>query len=255
MPTVRAIHMSPVKSLRLMSIEAAEIAPAGIAGDRELLLVDDRGRVASQRQLPVLAQVESRLDGDRAALELRMPGGDTVAGPLEEKDADTIVMYGRSVPGHWMDGPFAAAVSELANRPLRLFRCSVAGDGLDMHPVSLLSASAVDQLAAHGGHQGDLDARRFRPTLLLDECQPHAEDGWIGGRVQAGDAVLDVVSRDVRCALTTRNPLTGERDADTLRWIGDARPMPDGKICFGVYADVVQPGSVRVGDPVVPLTP
>jgi MOSC domain-containing protein len=254
MPTVCAIHVSPVKSLRLMSVEAAEISPEGIAGDRELLLVDERGRVATQRQFGVLAQLESRLSGDRDRLELRLPDGSTLEGPLTEEEAAAVVMYGRMVPGHWVNGPFAAAVSELVGRRLRLFRGEGTCAGLDAHPVSLLSRAAVSRLGQHGGHAGDLDARRFRPTLLLDGCEPHVEDGWVGGRVRAGEAVLEVVKLDVRCALTTRNPTTGERDADTLRWIAATRPRPDGEICFGVYAEVAQPGTVRVGDPVVPLT-
>ena len=58
---------------------------------------------------------------------------------------------------------------------------------------------------------------------------------------------------DPRCALTTRNPESGERDADTLRWIDETRGRVDGEVCFGVYADVVEPGDVRVGDTVEPL--
>ncbi len=64
--------------------------------------------------------------------------------------------------------------------------------------------------------------------------------------------MLDVAALDMRCAITTRNPLSGERDADTLRWIAESRPRTDGEICFGVYADVVEPGAVRVGDAVEP---
>jgi MOSC domain-containing protein len=248
MPTVRAIHVSPVKSLRLMRVESATIDPAGIPGDREFLLVDARGRLFNQIQTGVLAQIESRLDGER--LELRMPDGTLLDGVPEPDGATTFRMYGRPVEGHWVRGPWAGAISELVGRPLRLLRVDRAGAGLDAHAVSMLSTSAVDQLGAHGDHAGDLDARRFRPTLLLEGCPPHAEDEWLGRRVRAGDAVLDVSALDVRCAITTRNPLTGERDADTLRWIAQTRPRTDGEICFGVYADVVAPGTIRVGDPV-----
>ena len=61
---------------------------------------------------------------------------------------------------------------------------------------------------------------------------------------------------DARCAMTTRNPDTGERDFDTLAAIRDYRGLRNGKhLDFGVYADVEEPGPVRLGDPVEPLDP
>ena len=54
-----------------------------------------------------------------------------------------------------------------------------------------------------------------------------------------------------RCATTTRDPSTGERDLDTLRVIKEYRGLREGNnIDFGVYGDVEKPGRVRVGDPV-----
>jgi uncharacterized protein YcbX len=71
--------------------------------------------------------------------------------------------------------------------------------------------------------------------------------------VKVGDAVVAPVGDVGRCAVTTRNPDSGELDLDTLRVLtgyrreGRTEPLP-----FGVHAAVVQPGRVRVGDPVVP---
>jgi uncharacterized protein len=55
-----------------------------------------------------------------------------------------------------------------------------------------------------------------------------------------------------RCANTTYDPETGVRDHDTLRAIHEYRGKIEGEVCFGVYADVVEPGRVRVGDAVTP---
>ena len=59
-----------------------------------------------------------------------------------------------------------------------------------------------------------------------------------------------------RCAVTTRDPETGERDLDTLRLLKDYRGQreSDGAVLFGVYAYVERPGVVRVGDAFTPLT-
>ncbi len=42
------------------------------------------------------------------------------------------------------------------------------------------------------------------------------------------------------------------RDLDTLRLIIRRRGQIEGEVCFGVYAGVDRPGTVRVGDPVAP---
>jgi uncharacterized protein YcbX len=251
MARVQAIHLSPVKSLRLRAVPEARIDRDGIAGDREFLLLDDENRVATQRNVGVLAQVPSHYDGTR--LELQMPDGEIVSGEPAAGEIAETELWGRPITGALVVGPWNAALSRLAQRPLRLMRPAAAERGLDSHPVSVLSRAAVDALGAYAGRTGDLDARRFRPTLLITDCAAHEEDAWVGTKVRAGEAVLDVIRLDPRCVLTTRHPETGERDADTLRWIDQTRGRVDGEVCFGVYADVAQPGVVRVGDPVEPL--
>jgi uncharacterized protein YcbX len=72
--------------------------------------------------------------------------------------------------------------------------------------------------------------------------------------VSIGGAVVAPVGDVGRCAVTTKNPDTGEVDLDTLgtlaayRREGRTEPLP-----FGVHAAVVQPGRVRVGDAVSPM--
>jgi uncharacterized protein YcbX len=55
-----------------------------------------------------------------------------------------------------------------------------------------------------------------------------------------------------RCMMTTLDPDTLKRDADTLRVLLRYRKrMATGAPPFGVYAEVVSPGLVRVGDAAV----
>jgi uncharacterized protein YcbX len=90
--------------------------------------------------------------------------------------------------------------------------------------------------------------------FTLAGCDAHEEDEWNGRLVRFGDAVVRVGGAVPRCAVTTRDPDTGKRDLDTLHLIKRYRGVRDGEhIDFGVYGQVVEPGSVRVGDPVEPL--
>ena len=59
--------------------------------------------------------------------------------------------------------------------------------------------------------------------------------------------MLAVRDRAVRCAHTTASPKTGLRDTDTLGVLQEAWGHQD----FGVYAEVVETGTVEVGSEVV----
>ena len=100
-----------------------------------------------------------------------------------------------------------------------------------------------------------MDGRRFRMLFGVDGTEPHAEDAWVGGRVRIGDAVAQLHGNVGRCVITTQHPDTGIRDLDTLRTLKDYRgelPTTE-RLPFGVWGEVVEPGTVRLGDPVEPL--
>jgi uncharacterized protein YcbX len=253
MATVRAIHVSAVKSLRLMPVPEARIEQAGIPGDRQFALFDPhRGRVATQREIGALAQIQSRYDVATGELVLIMADGSKVAAAVNGGRPLSAKLWDRVVEGRAIDGPWSDAISDAVGRPLMLLEFTEDIRALDTHPISLLSQASADEVGRRGGLD-EFDARRFRPTLLLDGLGAHEEDRWVGRPVRAGDALLSVIRLDPRCALTTRNPETGERDADTLRWLASYRRAEDGDVYCGLYADVLEPGRVAVGDPVDPV--
>ncbi len=252
MPRVCAINVSAVKSLHLTPVAEAVIGHGGIEHDREFMLVDATGRVATQRNTRLLARISSTYDAAAGELELVLPGGERVRDTPSPIGTASVELWGREFSATVVNGPFAEAVSEVVGAPLRLLRAYDGIRGLDSHAVSLLSQASADEVGRRGG-RGGLDPRRFRPTLVIDGCDAHAEDAWVGGGVRAGEARLRVIRLDPRCALTTLDPDTGERDADTLRWLAGYRRHEDGEVYCGIYADVEAPGRVRVGDEVEPL--
>jgi uncharacterized protein len=254
MATVRAIHVSPVKSLRLMAVPEARLEREGIPWDRRFALLDPhRGRVATQREIGALAQIESRYDPATAELALVMPDGSEVVAAVNGGTPASVKLWDRMVEGRALDGPWADAISNAVGRRLQVLEVTGGIRAQDTYPVSLLSQASADEVGRRGGIEDGFDARRFRPTILMDGLGPHQEDEWVGRPVRAGEALLSVVKLDPRCALTTRNPETGERDADTLRWLTEYRRFDDGDVYCGLYADVIEPGTVRVGDTVEPV--
>ncbi|MGZ4481990.1 MAG: MOSC N-terminal beta barrel domain-containing protein, partial [Gaiellales bacterium] len=97
--SVRAIHVSPIKSLRLLSVDHAELGESGIPDDRRFLLLDERGRVATQRNVGALATAEARYDAAGGTLSLRMPDGREIVDTPRPDGRATTILWGQRVDG------------------------------------------------------------------------------------------------------------------------------------------------------------
>jgi uncharacterized protein YcbX len=246
--------MAPVKSMRLVSVDAVELDTTGIRGDRRFYLVDDEGALVNAKRVPALLSVRAAAENGR--LSLTLPDDSTVEAEVQpaEERIETI-FYGRPVAGRLVAGPWSEALSELAGRTIHLARTEREGDGVDRGRVAgatLVSTGSLEALRDAAGATGAVDGRRFRMTIGIDGVEPHAEDGWIGHHVRVGAALVAVRAHVGRCAVTTRNPDTGIRDLGTLDVIAEYRadvvtrePLP-----FGVWCEIVEPGPVAVGDAV-----
>jgi uncharacterized protein len=247
------ITIAPVKGLALESLPAALLGRDGVAGDRAFHLVDPLGRLVNGKHLSRLMLVRPEV-GD-GQLVLRFPDGTAVGGALELGEPVTTGFYGRPVGGRLVRGPWSRALSEYARSQVRLVRVERPGDGLDRGPhaaATLLGTGSLDAFAAAGGLDRRPDPRRFRMLLGVDGVAPHAEDGWLGRHVRVGSAVLVPRGNVGRCVVTTYHPDTAAHDLDTLKLLARYRAgvRTTEALPFGVWAEVVEPGPVAVGDPV-----
>ena len=216
-------------------------------------MIQEDGRLFRGAYHGPLVRVRPEYDSGAERLTLQFPDGSRASGEAVGEEPAVGDFWGRTVPGRVVAAELSEALSEYAGRHLRLLRAAEVGIGTDsLHPVSLVGAGSVAELARRLG-QAELDPRRFRMLLELSGTEAHAEDGWAGSLLRVGDAVVRVGGPVGRCANVTYDPESGLRDVDALRAIHDYRGKIDGEVCFGVYADVVEPGRVRVGDEVTPV--
>ena len=252
MPTVARFNVTPVKSTALHHPDEIQLDRGGTRGDRAFFFVDGRGkRFSGATKAPILP-IRSRYDAEADELELELPNGVVVSGqPAASAEALIVDFYGRPVRAHIVDGPFSEALSGYVGQTVRLARPDRQGEALDVRPVTLVSLASVEELSRRGGNDGGpLSPARFRMTIEIDGVStPHEEDTWRSRRVRVGEAELLVEDPVPRCVVTTLDPDTGLRDFPTLHVIKDYRGVsPEGQLEFGVYAQVVEPGRVRVGD-------
>jgi uncharacterized protein YcbX len=254
--TVSRLSVTPVKGLALHHPEEASLDEHGVATNRRFYLVRDDGRLFSGLHHGPLVRVRAEWDEGADRLSLFLPDGTVVEDAVRlGEPVKTDFWRRRDVPGRIVEGPWAEALSALASRRLRLVKADVSGAGVDVEPVTLVSEESVAELARQAGRE-TVDGRRFRMLVEVAGCSPHEEDSWAGRRVRLGEVLLEIGGPVPRCATTTRDPSTGLRDFDTLRAIAAYRGRRDGHdIDFGVYARVLEPGRVRVGEPVDPVEP
>jgi hypothetical protein len=224
-----------------------------VPGNRLFLLLGAGGERLRSSKTPWPVVVSAKYDPVSETLGMTFPGGIEVFGSATVTGEEIECELGKRrqrvtlVPGPWDE-----LLSELGGSEVRLARVEREGAAM-VEPVTIVSLASVARVAREAG-VASLDSRRFRTLFELDGAAEHEEDGWAQRRVRVGEAVIEIGDPVIRCAVTTRDPDTGERDLDTLGLIAAYRGQgDDGEIFFARYARVAEPGVVRVGDEVEAL--
>ena len=250
MPHVARFSIAPVRALGLEHPSEIELTELGVAEDRRFYLIDDRGRLIDRHVVPGLVRIATHTDPTGCYLRLEFPDGRIVEDDVQLGEPVETPIYGRVGVGHVVTGPWAHPLSHFAGRPIRMVRTDRVGGTRTRHPATLVSDGSLSQL---GGVLGvkEVDGRRFRMLIELGSAAAHEEDAWVGRRIAVGQTVLQISGAVPRCAYTTQNPDTGDRDLDTLRAIKAYRGLVDGTdLMFGVFGEVERPGMIRLGDTV-----
>jgi len=117
----------------------------------------------------------------------------------------------------------------------------------DVAPISLISRQTITRIAEESGTRED--PLRFRPNLLVDleSGQAFDELNWVGRILRVGNAArIAITEVDQRCMMITLDPASGKASPGILRCVVQQHAQ-----CAGVYATVLTPGEVCVGDAVV----
>jgi uncharacterized protein YcbX len=275
MGTVAALYRYPVKSMLGEPLASVVVTHAGLSGDRTHAVLDEKGAIGSAkhpRKWGHLLGCRSRVaEDDTVVVELPDRTAFTVGDP--DLDARLSKLLGiqvcviASAPAH---SRLERAVPEYEGGVPDVLRASASVDGtgekitvgkvapgtfFDYGRVHLVTTSSLTMLRSVCP-AGDFDPRRFRPNLLVDtgELPPFAEDGWQGWRLRVGEALFHVLVPTPRCVVPTLGHGELKADPGIMRAIAREHRVPVfdlGRLaCFGLYLDVLEPGSIRLGDTV-----
>ena len=127
-------------------------------------------------------------------------------------------------------------------------------------PVTLVSENSISHFDADSLHlvttaslnwlknllpDSTIDERRFRPNLSIDTLDEGlVEHNWIGKNLLIGDELkIKITGLTERCIMINMAQEELECDRHILQNISKKL-----KNNFGVYAKVIQPGIIRIGD-------
>ncbi len=249
--SVSLLARYPVKSMGGEELEQIYLGEGGVAGDRLYALLDlETGRIASAKNYKVFGRLldfRARLIGGDA-VEISFPGGGRVSTLDGDVDEALSRALGRRVKLLGSPPP-AARILRMNPFTGELRESELApGTFLDGAEVHLLTSSSLSWL---GKLVGDApDAWRFRPNILLEtEGVGRLEDGWVGGLLRVGEAILRVERPTRRCSIIS---LGEEGRVDRLGYL---KALKEHGGTLGVYCSVVSPGWVRLGDKAEILRP
>ena len=250
MPVVARCNLTPVKSTALIHPDAIDLRREGAVGDRRFLFVHPHGERLSGLSKAPLFRIRSTYDVEAEKLRLAFREGFDVSGDSTPfGDPVTVKLYDREVEARRVDPIFTEAARDATgDGMLELVRVDEPEYAGGIDRVSIVSRASVDDVGMRGGVD-QLDSRRFRMLVEIEDAAAFEEDGWSGKRIRLGDAIVRVGEQMPRCVLTTINPETASKDFPTLDVLASYRKVGR-QLMFGMYGDVKEPGIVRVGDPV-----
>lgn len=248
---VTALGITPVKGTRLRRVGAVRLDRNGVRENRRFFLVDETGEMVNATHLGALNTIVSDYDDSARRLWLTFPDGRVLDGEVRLGDQLTTRFYGEPAAARLVSGDWAEAISEYVGQPLRLVEAGEDG-AVDRGPsgaVTLISEASLGRLAEQAA-QPSVDSRRFRMLIEVNGVGPHEEDGWVGRTLHVGESVFRGRGHVGRCVITNRDPESGEITLQTLKILGRYRRELETTepVAFGIYGEIVQPGTIRVGD-------
>jgi uncharacterized protein YcbX len=265
---LQSIHIHPVKAFRGIAPREAAVEPWGLAGDRRWALIDDEGKVVTQREQPrlALAAADPMAGG---GVRLSAAGRTPLSVPVPEPTGTvTASVFGTKVEAVPANDAAHAWCSEYLGTGVRLVHMddpatrrpvdpeyALPGetvgfaDGYPLLVTTLASLEALNSLLAKGdrAHEGPLPMNRFRPNVVLAGTKAWAEDGW--SRIAIGEVVFRVAKPCGRCVVTTTDQSTAARGAEPLQTLARHRRIGR-SLVFGQNLVPLSTGTIRVGDPV-----
>ena len=266
-PVLSDIYIYPVKSLAGIKVSNWPVNEKGLLHDRKWMLVDHNNQFLSQRRLPKMVLIKTQLTDSELILSTSTSG--SISLPLYPDNGDdcNITIWKDQCSAkttskfadQWLSD-FLGIDCKLVYQPDEVIRSvdpdyALATDKVyfsDGYPFLIVSVASLNALNQAMNLQ--LPMLRFRPNLVISNCESYAEDSWreitingIGFRLPKPCSRCSVPTIDCETAQTNKEPLT---TLNRLRkwnkhvYFGqNALHNTQGTLCTGNTVEIIQTGS------------
>ena len=112
----------------------------------------------------------------------------------------------------------------------------------DGYPILIISEESLQDLNSKLGSV--LPMNRFRPNIVVQNCEPFAEDTW--KRIRIGGVEMALVKPCPRCVVTTIDKETLKKSKEPLKTLATYRNQEDGAM-FGMNVIPLNEGNIKIG--------
>jgi uncharacterized protein YcbX len=261
--SLASLHRYPVKSMMGEELNAGMITERGLFGDRVYALRDqETGKVVSAKnpkKWPNFFNYRatfvsppdsaSRMPGIRVALpdgRYTVSFSSDFAKTLSDSLGRSVTLLeaapsGAQLEEYWPD------MAGLAHRDHVTDEGLPPGTFFDLATLHILTTATIDKFRELYP-AGRFEPRRFRPNLIINtgDAKGFVENDWIGKTISIGKEVkLKVTGPCPRCVMTTLAQGDLPKDPGILKTAAEYN-----EVRIGIYASVLQPGTVHIGDSV-----
>ena len=259
---ISRLFIYPIKSTAGISVNESEIEKTGIKNDRMLALFDTSGQCLTAREYPQLFDISTVVTNDYIEINHCGKMISRIDVQTNQTEWDAVRVHSYDAGGFSFDHNLDSWFSDFLDVECRLLKHHIGsgrpvlekhgglpGDELgfnDQAPLLLISEASLQDLNKRLDEPVGMD--RFRPNIVVSDCQPYEEDQW--GIIQIGAQRLRVIQQCERCVMTTIDPETKRKHerAEPLKTLREYRKGPRGGLVLGVHAVPLNSEKIKVGD-------
>jgi hypothetical protein len=258
---ISQLFVYPIKSLGGISVETIPVTDRGFQYDRRYMLVDENNRFLTQREYPVMALLQTVIDGNdllvhhknSVHLKLRLPlmpvnEGELIRVQVWEDICEAI--HVSLLADEWFSkriGVFCRLVYMPETSRRQVDERYALKDDItsfaDGYPILMIGQSSLDDLNSR--MQEALPINRFRPNIVFTGGRPFEEDTmehFIVKRIHCY-----AVKPCARCVITTTDQETGLTGKEPLKTLASYRRVKN-EVYFGQNILTEGNGFMSVGD-------
>jgi uncharacterized protein YcbX len=250
--TIAHIYRHPVKGLTPEPLERVSLTPGeGLPHDRRFALAHGSTQfdlsapqwMAKTNFLMLmrnerLAKLRTHFDEKTGILTVQRDGKTVASANITDQTGRTVIEQFFAA----FMGEEARGAPKLLEAPGHMFS-DVARKVASI--IGLASIRDLEQLVI----RAPVDPRRFRANFYFDGGRAWEELDWIDREIQIGKVRLKVVKAITRCPATNVDPETAQRDLNIPLALQQSYQHKH----MGIYAEVLDPGTVSIGDSLEPL--